>query len=398
MKPGVILLLVSLVGNFVLGSIWLRRAIHPEATRILAKPAPTPRVAPATYKTSADTKVWKQLSAHDDKEFIAGLRAAGFPPSMIFKLVQLRVNGRYAEALKKFRRTTDYAYWRRDQFQEDLSPADRIAQRRLSLQILDELRTLLAGNSYLDSILGQNPERFYGNLSAQKIDEIDATNKDYNDLADIVRARANGLLMQEDRDQLTVIEQERRADLAKLLTPQELHEYDLRSSPSAHTVRSRLRYFDATEGEYRAMTDLQLAFDATYGDGYNLNGEQQDRREAAIAARDAQIKALLSPERAIEYEIKTNSSYAMVDSLVSQFNPTADVTAAVGTELDLARRFNALRANHDLPADTRDAQLDMLSIEANNRMSAALGPDAFKEFKQNGGPINALLNRPVRKH
>jgi hypothetical protein len=398
MKPSVILLLVSLLGNFVLGSIWFRRVIHTEATPVVVRPTPTTRVVIATHETAADPAAWKQLSAHGDKEFVAGLRVAGFPSRMIFRLAELRVKARYAEALKKFRRPADYAYWRGDQFREDLSPDDRIAQRRLTVQMVDELTTLLDGNSYVDSISGQTPGQFYSKLSPQKIGRLRAINKDYDDLANMVRARANGLMMQEDRDQLAVIEQEKRADLGKLLTPEELHEYDLRSSPSAQAVRNRLRYFDPTEDEFRAITDVQLAFDAAYGNGRDLNGEQQDRRVAAIAARDAQIKTLLSSERAIEYEIKTNSSYAMVDSLVSQFNPTADVTAAVGTELNLARRFNALRANHDLPTDARDAQLDMLSIEANNRMSAALGSEAFKQFKQNGGPINALLNRPVRKH
>jgi hypothetical protein len=64
---------------------------------------------------------------------------------------------------------------------------------------------------------------------------------------------------------------------------------------------------------------------------------------------------------------------------------------------DLAQRYNTLRNNRDLPAATRNAQLDALAAEANTRMAAALGPEALKAFKSVGSPINSLLNRAPPK-
>jgi len=79
MKPGVILLIISLVGNFVLGSIWLRRLIRTEETPLIATQPAHASTAASTHKVSADANMWKQLSTHDDAEFVARLRAAGFP-------------------------------------------------------------------------------------------------------------------------------------------------------------------------------------------------------------------------------------------------------------------------------------------------------------------------------
>ena len=242
-----------------------------------------------------------------------------------------------------------------------------------------------------------NRERLYGNISAEKADQLSAIDRDYGEVSKAVREKTKGILLPEDRAQLAAIEAERRADLAQVLTPQELLEYDFRSSPSAATVRQSLRNFEATEEEFRALTTLQLAFDKTYGSPASLSAEQQQQRALATTELTAQIKALLPPDRYAEYEIKTDPAYSSVVMLLAQYSSPADATVVVGAQRDLAQRFTALRNNRSLDAATRNAQLDALSAEANTRMAAALGPEAFKSYKMNGGPINALLNRPASK-
>jgi hypothetical protein len=401
MKATTPVLLLSLAANLALAGLLLWRAAP-------AAPAPAPdgavlNPAPASAAPAAPTglvgpgpQTWQRLAAANDAEFVAGLRAEGFPPGMMLVLVNQRLLARHADALGKFRAPADYDYWRKNAYEDALSPEDRAARRALSRQIADERRQLLGDDADLATQYERaNRERLYGDLPVEKVDQLTAINRDYSEITALLRDRARGMILPEDREQFARLEQEKRADLARLLTPEELREYDLRSSPSAAAVRQQLRNFDVTEDEYRALVGLQLAFDATYGNRNNLGGEQEQRRTAAAAELTAQIRALMPPERFAEYEIKTDPTYSRVASLISQFNSPADPGAVVSAQRDLAERFNALRQGRTLAPAVRDAQLDVLSVEANRRMAAALGPEAFKIYKGTGGPINALLNRPA---
>lgn len=401
MKASPPVLLCSLAANVALVGVLLWRVASPAATAIHAPSPAGPAAVPASGAAASvvppdlGPETWKYLSAGSDAEFVARLRAEGFPPHLLFALVETRLRARHADELKRFRPPADYAYWRQGPQDDDLSPEDRAARRALDRRIGDERRQLLGPDADLITAAERaNRTRSLGNISDEKADQVLEINKDYTEIAARLRDRARGVTLPEDREQLAFVEQERRADLAKVLTPDELREYDLRSSPSAITVRSRLRGFDATEEEFRALAGLQLAFDSTYG-RTSLSPEQEQRRTAAAAELTTQIQALLPPERFAEYQVKTDQTYPAVAGLISQYNSPSDAATVVGAQRDLAQRFNALRQNRDLPAAVRDAQLDALSAEANRRMAAALGSDAFSVYKRNGGPINALLNRPA---
>ncbi len=64
-----------------------------------------------------------------------------------------------------------------------------------------------------------------------------------------------------DREKLALLNRERRADLERVLTPEELFEYDLRQGPTAMRLRSQLAAFQPTEEEYRAIFTVQHALD-----------------------------------------------------------------------------------------------------------------------------------------
>jgi hypothetical protein len=403
MKTAIIAL--SLIANLALGAVWLWRTPS-------AAPAPAATTAPSSAATPATTapvpptasaalapQNWTQLNTTNDAEFVARLRAEGFPPHLMRMLAYQRVRERHAEAYRKFQPSADYPYWRRSMFQFDtMTPEERRGRRELDRQVGEEVRQLLGENADPASEYQRaNRARLYGDLPVEKIDQLTAINADYGDISRMLREKTAGITLPEDREQLAAVERERRADLAKVLSPEELREYDLRSSPSANQVRNRLRYFEPTEEEYRALTALQLDFDATFPPNIGPSQELQRRRSEGMAEFNAQVKALLPPDRYAEYEIKTDSAYGQIARTVAEHNPSADPVAVMTVQRDLAQRFNALRNNRDLPAATRNAQLDALAAEANARMGEVLGPNALKAFKSVGSPINSLLNRPPPK-
>lgn len=390
------LLALSVTANLALGAwlLWSNGEAKPIATTPASERA-TIRSAGAPAPAALTAEAWRELNSDKDAEFVANLRANGFPTSMVYALTNARVRARHAEALARFRPPADFAYWSESPLVNDPPMEERPARRALERQIAAELKNLLGRDSDRSTIYQRrNRERLYGPISEEKADAISELNKDYGEITGLVRDRSKGILLQADRDQLAIIEREKRADLARILTPAELLEYDLRASPSAATVRHQLRNLDATEEEFRELAALQLAFDQKYGVA-NLSGEQQQRRALAQPTLTEQIKAALSPERYAEYQIKTDQTYPYIAMLITQNRVAIDPARVVSTQRGFAERFNELRGNGALSPAERNAQLDALSAEANRVMAAALGPDAFKSYKASGGPINALLNRPA---
>lgn len=401
MKASTLLLGASLVANLALGAVWFWRGSAPAAPSPATAPVAAPKpAAPAPPAITPET--WRDLGSGSDADYVARLRAEGFPPRVVALLVYARLRERHAEAFKKFEPKGVYAYWRRSLsnpygMPDDLTPEQRAERRALNRQVDEEARGLLGEDlEQMDLAVRAERKRTYGDLSQAKADQLSAINRDYSELSTMVRDRMQGITLPEDREQLAALETEKRADLAALLTPAELLEYDLRASQSARIVQSRLRNFDATEEEYRAITTLQMAFDKTYG-GTNPSGAQQQQRTAAQAELNEQIKALMTPERYADYEVKTDSTYTSMAYLFAQFNPSGDTVAAVRAQKDFATRYNALRNDRTLAPDVRNAQLDALAGEARTRMSEVLGSAAYEAFRNNGGPINSLVNRKVGK-
>jgi hypothetical protein len=398
-----LVLSLSLAANLALGAAWLWRGSSAAMTPLAAPAAVDQLVAaqapPPLAPVPLTPEIWQKLSQGTDAEYIARLRAEGFPMRTLYVLAYSRVAQSHAAEYKKFAPSAEYEYWRRSLYQYDaLSPEDRAARRALNRQVSDEVRQLIGADTEaaMTSFGLGSRERQYGSLPAAKVDQLSSIVRDYSELSTMVRDRTQGIILPEDRDQLAALEKEKRADLEKLLTPAELLEYDLRSSPSAGTTRSRLRYFEPTEDEYRAITALQLAFDNTYG-GTNPSGAQQVQRREAAAELTAQIKALLPADRYAEYEIKTDPAYANLARTVAQYAPSADPVAAFNVQKDLVQRATSIRQDRNLDTATRNAQLDALAAEANTRMEAAVGAEAVKGMKVMGGPLNSLLNRKSGK-
>jgi len=407
MNSRFLILAVSLVANAALGFFYVRHPVdgssHIEKSRSAATvPDTALHSAPDAVETGIplNEQTWMRLNATDDGALVSQLRAAGFPPDMILALVNLRLNTRYADLFKRLRSPIDYPYWRKNHIQSDPSTLEtRAARRALEREIADERRKLLGANSELLTPVERiRRERLYGEIPQAKTEQLEAITRDYDDLASLVRERSKGIILPEDREQLALLEREKRADLVTIFTPAELVEYDLRASPSALTVRNRLRYFDSSEEEYRTFVALQLDFDRTYGAPNLLNAEQKQLRSDAEKNLAAQIKASLSPERFAQYEIKTDQSYPSISDLLTRYKVTGtSADALVGTQRDLAQRYNAIRQDRSVNPVLREAQIKLLADEATTRLTTALGNETFNEYKRNGGPLNSLLNRSNSK-
>jgi hypothetical protein len=283
------LLVLSLVGNAIQ---LIRRSeqtagpSEPSAAAVKSGHGSTgeggTHTATVDLMTAADgahfTSLWAALQTGDLRAMADRLRAAGFPPSLIRTLIGARVAEQFSARRKALlAQMEDKPFWKSGSAYF-VDPKTMSALRDLGREQSNLLKQLLgsdesAGNDEVSAY----QRRQFGDLPNGKVQQVQSILSDYNDLRNQIYVAANGVVLPEDREKLTLLEKEQRADLQAVLTPEELENYQLRSSSTANSMRSQLALFNPTEGEFRAVFDLQQAFDDKYGSTNMDDGGQLSR-------------------------------------------------------------------------------------------------------------------------
>lgn len=389
-----LILLLSFAANLTLGALLLRRTATADGvvsatdSRTEASRPPAPSgVSSAALPPAASEPLWSQLADATNTDYADRLKAEGLPLTVVRALVRARISARFADRLKAVLPPPGRdEYWRSNAFQPDtaLSPKTRAARRQIQREISEAVSAALGAdaNAATAHELAAR-ERTYGNLPVDKIEQVEALGRDYSEMRAQVSDNAHGVTLPEDRELYRLLEQERRTELAALMTPEELLEYDLRNSPSASAVRGQTLFFEPTEEEYRALVQLRLDFDRQFG-ALNLSGEEQVRKRAAEAVLIQEVKGLLSPERFAEYELTANSDFRNTVNALGQFNFDLPVAREVmALRRDVTARAAAIASNPVYTAEQRAAELAALHREASSKLTSQLGPKAYESFERN---------------
>lgn len=386
------LLVISIGANVAFGGWFL---VHrSRSTRDGGPDLPTSHALTIVPQTSSrevsqeppqNSAAWEDLQAGSDTDYVANLRREGFSLDIIHLLVAQRIRDRFKDRLDALRPKHKDEYWRRDGSYSpnaDPSPEARAARRAILREINETVRQAI-GPEFETMNPSERAQRLrnYGNLPRVKADQITAINVDYHELGAQVRDRAGGVLLKEDRDLLRLLDAEQRADVAVALTPDELLEYDLRSSTSAGNVRGQLTYFNATEEEFRALTAVQLAFDREYGSVYPSKQETERRKEAEKQLA-AQMQSVLSPERAAEFQLVTDPVYQGNASFLQGFNyEPALAREMLALQRSITERAAAIRNDPLRSGPIRENELAALHREATEKLGATLSPKALETYQ-----------------
>ncbi len=396
-----VLFAFSLGANFALAAAFLAR---PAATATYfrgffsAAPATeAPRsasAAPARAKTAAGDVTafaWNDADAADIVGLVGRLRAAGFPPSVVRTIVYAVVNQQFDERQRDIaRERMPRNYWQnnRTDLAKNLELQNRM--RALNREREKVLKDAL-GDDYNragidDPWAALHRERQFGSIPAEKIEQFNKINADYNELTQKVHEDSLGILLPEDRAKLALLEKEKKADLARLFTPDEALEYELRNSDTAANVRTFAGRFDLTEEEFRALYAAQKNFD---------EANPRDRPTRAMpsrrAALDATFREVLGEDRYAALKQANDpaldpGNQEMLTRLVTRLNlDPSTVPNVLAVQQDIQQRSNAIRANKTLTPGERDAQLSALANEATAKLTPLIGASGVEVYKQNGG-------------
>ncbi len=389
MKLPTLLLAGSLLANAALVALFVAQPVlaPPSVRRIFSGQASRDSAPPAAARASADTAkskaalesaTWLSLQPDDLKGLVGRLRAAGFPPSVVRSVIARLLNERFAPRVRELLAgDPNTPYWKSSP--NVFGPND--TKRLEAYQQLNRDRAKLQRELLGDDFFNDNGEvtaaqrRQYGDLARSKIDLIQRINDDYAEMTSQIRAGMQGITLPEDREKLALLEREKHADLAAVLSPEELADYEIRSSSITTMLRGRLGSFEPTEAEFRAIYQVNQAISDQFAANGGFQGIAPDTRRTLGQQFLDQMKAALGPDRYAEYDRATNRDFQQLTALAQRDNLPADTAIQAFNLRDtVAAQSSQIFDNPALSPDQKRAALASLAQETRTQLLATLGP------------------------
>lgn len=349
---------------------------------------------------------WRMLESSNYVVYVENLRNFGCPEETIRDIIITDVAKLYARRRaavraqvppRKFWQTVDASQAESAGVQAQLHALDQ-EQRDLIRELLGvDLRVEMT--KYWNEEDYQNFDDDY--LPAEKRDRVRALQQKYDELEQDIYTRTRGLLLDEDETALRDLHRARETEMAALLTPEELEEYQLRHSETASNMRSQLVGFNVTEEEFRKIFRLQSTFDNDFNRAFDPSddfavGVRARAQEEAQAALNEELKKALGAERYAEYVRAQDGDYKTLLQVSERFDlpvEVADRVYAMKVQAEQQRR--QVEANSGLTEEQRAAALLGIARETQRSVANALGEKVYQSYQKAGGQwLSGLFELP----
>jgi hypothetical protein len=403
MKPRLLLLTLSLVANAALAFFVLNRTAHwvefsGQSATVGAAGVASLSVKKESSPDKIDQHTWAEVSTGDLANISARLKAEGFPPNLQRAILAALITEKNAARHKELAEAIAAQPWWIVTGSGPMAGKAMTLRQQIAREEKEQIDQVLGVDAGLSDYAKARRPRTYGDLPAAKISELDRISSDYGEMIQSIRNNAQNMLLPEDREKIAFLEKERRADITKVLTPDEMLEYDLRSSPTANTLRFQLAAFNPSEDEFRALFKLQSALDAQFPNPELLTPEQRTQRQQAQEKVKEQARDVLAPDRYTEFQQKTDQAYIQTNQLITRLQlPETKTAELVAVQKEIMKRAETLRADRLTPADQRGAQMGALGAEGAVRVSAVIGEANLPAYRQSAGNWLNQLRAPAPK-
>lgn len=403
-------LLFALLGLSLAGNLWFLLATRDPSSAPASAASPAAKnsaphaLATAQATAAADAKsatdeaappasprgiTWRTPRTDDDyRALAADLRAAGFPSRLIYRVLA----GLHRQQHLPDSPLGKAPYWQRTAV--TFSKEMQVFEREAHDQIAELLGPDGRPSAQLDAV---TRKRRYGSLSDAKIDAIAQIERDYQEMqGDIYRDARN---VPDDfatvQKQSNLLGSEKTADLAKILTPAELAEYQLHNSNASQRTASLARNVTLSNEEFAALVRARDTFENT---SPTLTGtitpEMMQQRQAALAAYYEQMRAALPDERFYDILQQADPGYRAIAGLGAQF-PSVTPAAAYQT-LQLQHEAQSARTAL-LRGRPTPEQIQSAYATWNARLDALLGAEAATAYRKTPQGSRAFNPPEVRR-
>jgi hypothetical protein len=180
--------------------------------------------------------------------------------------------------------------------------------------------------------------------------------------------------------------------LRRVLTPEELFQYQLRASSTASDMRRSIEGFNPTEQEYIAVFELRKAFDDEFPADrfWSMTETERAKRTGAEKQMKEQIQQTLGAQRYADYEMAQDYRFQQMLS----FTEDAKLGVAEAKQLYLLRRqaeeqLARVRQDEALTPELRASTRESIRQQTEKALQSALGDKGWEQF--NRPPYNWWL-------
>ncbi len=263
----------------------------------VGQPAAKPARRPAQFRPAASRPAtpWAAIESTDPLRLIANLRALGCPEQTIRDIVALRICRAFREQLLELEAASMRSWdFRRNRSEREWREKYR-QQRELRNEMIYALESVF-GESWpalSASLLGwsqrwRDPAETF---SVEKRRALRALDLRYEELKHkLERKGSSGRLDAGDAARLRELEQQKQAELAVLLSPQELQDYLYHKSPASDYVRKNLPEAKS-ESEFRKVVDVAQELQMAESAAVLAQRMGTDPGDPAVTKAEAERKA-----------------------------------------------------------------------------------------------------------
>ena len=338
---------------------------------------------------------WSQVESADYREYITNLRKVGCPEATIRDIVITDIMRLYAARRGQFYHNgREFKFWETNEKRK--LNARQLEEREKQLAQIDKeipmvLRELLGVNYereinkyFVDT---NEDERRLNFISEDKRSRVLALRDEFEGKRErLLREAADGKLSESQRAEIDRIEADREEALSKILSREELQEFELRTSDTADRLREELIGFNPSAEEFRDVYTLQKSLDSKFRNTDSSDPTVQQEKEAEQARIDEELRKRLGDQRFAEYQLARNPDYREA-CLFSELYELPQATGASIYEIkQVAEQEKArLLANRDVQPAQREEALKLIRAETEKSLLQLLGTKVLSSYSQTSG-------------
>ncbi|HTD66774.1 MAG TPA: hypothetical protein VK846_09635 [Candidatus Limnocylindria bacterium] len=329
---------------------------------------------------------WRKVESDDYRPYIANLRAISCPEETIRDIIIADVDKLYARKLTPLRKPpAEFKFWTTGESfsRYDQSPEYYKAQSEFGIEKSKVLKELL-GADYQKEMAkeygwGETKDPLE-HLPQETRDKVAELNQKFALQRSEIHRKAKGHIDSATQDELRALPRKLHDDLAAVLSPADLFDFEVRTSDLARNMKyNELQAFDATEEEFRAIFK-------TKQDAELLTPEQGQPNKASLDERkevDAELKQSLGEDRYKEYQRAQDGDYQNLLRLAESRGMERTAVDQIYQLKDEAQKAaSEVRRNTELSAEQRSAALAAIKAETEKTVTEALGERNFKTYKR----------------
>lgn len=355
---------------------------------------------PLFVNVPGEAFTWLRIEAEDYHRYVANLRAIGCPEETIQDIILSDVNKLYAEKFRALNRQFRYGmsggsdYWKtEDQYSYNSE------RNRKYRELTEEKKALLIDLLGVDIEKLRRERMGYPDYEALRMaylpeakrKQVEDIRQRFQDMEQALYSKYKEYYGEERNLETAEINRQRMAELAKILTPQELDEYKLRNSQTAMQMKHDLQAFEPNEQEFRAMFKVREAYDEATA-RYRFGGpdpddpQQQKLFSDAGKARDEEMKKLLGEARYAEYKRAQDYNYQELYRMAQRSGLPKETAAKVYDVKEASEtQARKVRSDQTLSAEQRQQALSDIRSLAERSIQESLGEKNYKSYQSRSG-------------